>query len=82
MSPDSFRAEGLLEEVRHHALQRESLDALRAPFGADLVAGHAPDLFGIRLEKGQVKLLAEAVDDEIFEGFLFALGQAAPSAYN
>ena len=70
-------AEGLLQEVRHHALQREPLDALRAPFGADLVAGHAPDLFGIGLEKSQVKLLAETVDDEIFERPLLALGSSA-----
>src|SRR5271157_37784 len=63
----------LLEEVHYDALEREALDALRAPFGADLVARHAPDLLGIRLEKRQVKLLAKPVDDEIFQGFLFAL---------
>src|SRR5271157_3423111 len=65
----------LLEEVHYDALEREALDALRAPFGADLVARHAPDLFGIRLEKCEVKLLAKPVDDEIFQGFFFALGQ-------
>ena len=46
---------------------RQALDALRAPLGADLVAGHAPDLFGVALEERQVELAAEAVDEEVFE---------------
>ena len=75
MSPERFRAKGLLEEVHDHALERKPFDALRAPFGADLVARHAPDLLCVRLEKCQVELLAEAVDDEIFERALLALWQ-------
>ena len=75
MSPEVFAAEGLLEEVRHDALEGKSLDALRTPFGADLVAGNAPDLFRVGLEKSQIELLAEAIDDEVFERLLFALRQ-------
>ena len=62
-----LRSKSLLEEVRHHALERKPFDALRAPFGADLIARHAPHLLGVRLEKRQVELFAEAVDDEILE---------------
>ncbi len=71
----AFRGEGLLEEMHHHAREREPLDALRAPFGADFIARHTPDFFGVRLEKSKVKLLAEAVDDEILERVFLALRQ-------
>src|SRR5690606_17457918 len=45
----------------------EAFDALCAPVGGDLVARHAPDLLGIRLEEGVVEFAAEPVDDEILE---------------
>ncbi len=63
--------EGLLDEVLQRGGEREALDALRAPLGGDLVAGRAPDLFGVALEEGEVELAAEAVDEEVFEGLLF-----------
>ena len=56
-----------LEKVSDSAGERESLDALRAPLGADLIAAHAPDLFRVGLEEGEVELAAEAVDEEVFE---------------
>ena len=75
MSLRTAARKGLLEEVRDRAGEREALDALRAPLGADLVAGHAPHLFGVGLEERQVQLAAEAVDEEVFEGAFFPLGQ-------
>src|SRR5580704_7895627 len=45
----------------------QSLDALGAPFGANLFARYAPDLFGIGLEEGEIKLLAESIDEELLE---------------
>ncbi len=72
MSCAGLAAEGLAEEVRDDAAEREALDALRAPLRADLVAGNTPHFFRIGLEEEQVELLAEAVDDEVFEGLLFA----------
>ena len=45
-------------------------DALRAPFRVDLRAGHAPDLFGVGLEKRAVQPFAEAIDEELLEIFL------------
>src|SRR6201996_4125494 len=64
------RAEGLLDEVPDGAREREALDALRAPLGADLVAAHTPHLLRVGLEEGEIELSAEAVDEEVFEAFL------------
>ena len=61
------RAEGALKEVSDSAGERESLDALRAPLRADLIAAHAPHLLRIGLEEGEIELAAEAVDEEVFE---------------
>src|ERR1017187_8457743 len=54
-----FTSEGLLEEVQYYAFERQALDALGAPLGADLIARHTPDLFGIRLEEDQIELPAK-----------------------
>ena len=54
---------------------RESFNALRAPFGADLRATLAPDFFGVRLEKRQVQLAAKAADEKIFEAFGVLVGE-------
>src|ERR1017187_248563 len=70
-----FASEGLLEEVQHYAFERQALDALGAPLGADLIARHAPDLFGIRLEEDQIQLLAKPVDNKVLERALLALRQ-------
>jgi hypothetical protein len=65
-------AKVFLEKVEDDAGEREAFDALRAPFGADLAAWHAPDFFGVGLEKQPVKLAAKAIDQEVFEGlFVF-----------
>src|SRR5208283_5973708 len=53
--------------MAHRLHQRQALDALRAPLGADLMAGHAPDFLGIRLEEGPVELRTKAVDQEVLE---------------
>src|SRR5213594_227348 len=41
--------------------ERQSLDPLRGPFGADLIAGNSPHLFRIGLEKSKVKAFAKTV---------------------
>ena len=71
----AFSNKSLLEEVRHHALERQSLDALRAPFGANLIAGHTPDLLCIGFEKRQIKLFAKPVNNKILKCALLALRQ-------
>ena len=43
----------------------EAFDALRAPFGADLVARHAPDFLGVGFEKRQIEFFAEPVDQKL-----------------
>jgi len=48
--------------VSYDSLERETLDALSAPLCADLIAGDAPDLLGVRLEKSKIKLISETVD--------------------
>ncbi len=67
--------ECLFEEVGEGGGEGEALDALCAPLGADLIAGDAPDFFGVGLEEGEVELAAEAVDEEVFEGLLVAAGK-------
>ena len=46
---------------------RQALDALGAPIRADLVARHAPDLLGVFAKKRLVEVVAEPVDQEIFQ---------------
>ena len=63
----------LAEKVRDRpCTDREPLDPLCSPLGADLSARHAPDLLRVRLEEGPVQLPAEAVDEELLEGSLVA----------
>ncbi len=57
-----------LEGADDSLAQGKSLDALRGPVGADLVAGNAPDLFGVGLEEDLEEPLAEAVGDPLGEG--------------
>ena len=57
----------------HHGLgNREALDALAAPVGADLAAGHAPHLLGVVAEERTVQFHAKAVDHEVFKAFFLA----------
>src|ERR1019366_3594867 len=50
----------LLEGVEQRRPDGNSFDTLRAPLRTDLVAGHAPDLFRVGLEKREIQLPAEA----------------------
>src|SRR5262249_16639501 len=59
-----------LDEVPDGFADRESLDALRAPFGADFTALNAPHLFRVRFEKCKVKFVAETVDEEVLQSAL------------
>jgi len=53
--------------------ERQVLDPLRRPFGAQLGAGHAPHLLGVGLEEQLVQALAEAVGDPLLQTLLVAL---------
>ena len=44
-----------------------ALDALRAPLRRNLVARHAPHLFRVALEEGQIKLSPKPVDQEVLK---------------
>ena len=48
---------------------RQALDALRTPFGGDLLTRNSPDFFGVVLEESAVKPIPEAIDEEVFERF-------------
>jgi hypothetical protein len=48
---------------------------MRTPFGAYLMAWHAPHLLGIRFVKHHVQLFAEPVDQEILQRMLLMLRQ-------
>ena len=54
--------------------EREALDPLRGPLGAQLGRRDAPDLLGVGLEEVVVEPLAEAVGDPLLEVVLAALG--------
>ena len=56
-----------LGQMQQGVLDREALNTLRAPFGADLFAGDAPNLFGVRLEKREIKLFAKTADKELLQ---------------
>ena len=71
----SSRLAGLLQEVRDGLANGEALDALCAPLGADLVAGHAPDLLGVGLEERQIELASEAVDEKLLQVLHLANGK-------
>ena len=58
------------EGVAHRRRQGESLDALGRPVGGDRIAGDAPDLLGVALEKRLVETLAEPLGDPILERLL------------
>ena len=72
---DVARLAGLFQEVRDRLADGEALDALCAPLGADPVAGHAPDLFGVGLEESEIQLAAEAVDEELLQVLHLANGK-------
>mmetsp|Transcript_37521 Transcript_37521/g.87502 ORF Transcript_37521/g.87502 Transcript_37521/m.87502 type:complete len:471 (-) Transcript_37521:643-2055(-) len=65
----------LLERLLGGTADRQALDALRAPVGADVAARNTPDLLGVVLEELAVELAAEAVDEEVFQR-LFGLDGA------
>jgi hypothetical protein len=47
---------------------RQSLDALRAPFRGYLLARDTPDFFRVRLEEGAIQTGSKTVDEKIFQG--------------
>lgn len=63
-------AHHLLEAVPDEIRDLERLDALAAPFGADLGTGLAPDLPRVVLEEHIIDLAAETVDVEILQVLL------------
>ena len=60
-------SEGFSEEVLYGGGEAETLDALRAPLGRDLVAGRAPDFLCVALEEGEIEFTAKAIDKEVFK---------------
>ena len=55
--------------------ERQALDPLRGPLGADLGGGHAPHLLGVGHEEVLVEPLAEAVGDPLLEVVLATVGR-------
>ena len=70
-------AKELAEDVLQGAEDRQALDPLRSPFGADGRTALAPDLLRIRLEERAIQLAAEAVDEELFQVLLRPEGKEA-----
>ena len=63
----------IAEEGRaHRARERQPLDPLRRPLGADLAGRHTPDLLGVGAEEELEQAPAEAVRDPLLEGVLRA----------
>ena len=56
----------LAQEVQDCGRERKPFDPLGSPLGADFLARHAPDLLRVGLEKCQIQLAAETVDQKIF----------------
>ena len=60
--------------VEDRPRERQALDALRGPFGADLGARDAPHLLRVGLEEDLEQPLAEAVGDPLLEVLLDRIG--------
>ena len=56
------------------AEERQALDPLRGPLGADLIGRDAPQLLGIGLEEVLVEALAKPIRDPLLERVLAPLG--------
>ena len=65
----------LFQKVRNGLADGKTLDALRAPLRADFVARHAPDFFGVGLEKGQIEFAPKAVDEKLLQVLHLANGK-------
>ena len=61
----SFRQQSVFDGRR----QRKAFDALRRPVGGDVLAVHAPDLFGVGFEEDREKPLAELIAHPVFKIF-------------
>src|SRR6185437_15716848 len=61
--------------VGDRLINRETLNALSPPFGADFLAFDTPHLFRVRLEKREIQLASEAVDKKLLEVFFVADGK-------
>ena len=63
--------EHLFQNVSDGFVDREALDPLCSPLRADFFTVDSPDLFRVGLEKREIKLAAEAVDEKLLEvGFI------------
>src|SRR5450432_1052253 len=54
---------------------RQPLDPLGAPLGADGLARNTPNLLGVRLEKSEIQLAAKTVDQKILKRLLQLAGK-------
>jgi hypothetical protein len=70
---------GLEEHGQEHGLEREPLDPLGRPLGAQLGAGDAPDLLGVGLEEDREETVPEAVGHPLLEGVLLLVGPDLPA---
>src|SRR5438045_501106 len=70
-----FERKQFLDEMRDRRNQRQPLDALRSPGGGDLVTWHSPHLLRVALEKSEVELAAEAIDEKVFQRVLGFAGK-------
>ncbi len=68
------KAQRALQPILYRAPERKPLDPLSSPVGRHLVAGHAPDLFGIGLEEDGKQLLPEGIYRPILKRPDIAIG--------
>src|SRR5262249_51236299 len=66
--------------VTQGASDRKPFDSLRAPLRRDLRTRAPPDLFGVGAEERPVQLVAEPVDEEVFQRDLWTPRSEQPMA--
>jgi hypothetical protein len=69
----------MVQHIEQGRPQREILDALGGPFGFELRARNAPDLFRVRFEEGQEEPLPEAIRHPLLERVLAPIGEELPA---
>src|SRR5580693_2579925 len=65
-----FFPQGFLHEMLHRRRQAQPFDSLRSPLRRNLVARRSPHFFGIALEKSEIKLTTEPIDEKVLEALL------------
>ncbi len=63
-----LKSQGALHTINKRLRKIEPLDSLGRPIGRNLIAIHAPDLFGIGLEEDRKKPFAEFIAHPLMEG--------------